>query len=102
MKYTIITAINNAGEMTVRSGKNMTIKEAVEIARELRDIGHTDIQSKTGYPIFCPDCHMLVDVDKDLEGFEKYCKFCEIKAMNMIEYHRQADINRSKLAKAYK
>lgn len=86
IKYTIITGIKTNGDMTKKEAPNMTLKEAVEIAREFRDIGYTDISSKTGYPINCPNCKVLVDVDQNIEGFQKYCKICETEVKNKLYF----------------
>jgi hypothetical protein len=85
-KYTIITGIKPDGRTAIRDGKDMTVKEAVEIAKELREQGYTVITSKTGFPIYCPVCKVLVDVDRDLKGIQKYCKVCEINTWNQIYY----------------
>jgi hypothetical protein len=54
----------------------------------LRAQGFKDIEAIYGFPILCPTCKALVDVDPKLEGFEKYCPVCEMQARNLITYNQ--------------
>ena len=40
-----------------------------------------------GFPIYC-SCGILVDVHPEIEGFQKYCKVCEMQARNLITYNQ--------------
>ena len=94
MKYTIITATGPEGTR-VKDGFNITGKDILDFVNACNLVNHDHHYSiDHGYPVRCPDCSAIVGVDEEKEGLTRHCQPCETR-------HKQADINRSKLAKAY-
>lgn len=93
-KYTIVTATGPEGTR-IKDGFNITLRDIVDFVNTCNLVNHDHhYRIDLGYPITCPDCHIIVGVDEEMEGLERHCQPCEQK-------HIAANINRSKLLKAY-
>ena len=93
-KYTIISATGPEGTR-IKDGFNITGQDILDFVNTCNLANHDHHYSILhGYPITCPDCQAIVGVDEEMEGLERHCQTCE-------QQHITANINRSKLLKAY-
>ena len=88
-KYTKIEATKPDGSIVRDIVKDMSVQEAVEIARNFRNDGFADIHSITGYPVYCSWCGCVADVS-NIEHSHGMCQYCK----NVIDKYETYKLKR--------